>query len=173
MDDEFFWVNLVPWLGPFEVVRIMCMTSKVSMSVLSNVVFSISVVNLAELVKTCKSRHSMLDTVMSVVYSHPSMIHSQCANGDTALHVSARRGDWLLVSLLVSFGADVNRVGAGDMTPLHCAAYGKSFRSIEILLNSGARSGEKDAMGRWPEDWATMQQCWDMATRLRHHRKRN
>ena len=171
MDDEIIWTNVVVFLGQFDSVKILTRLSQCSRDVMHRIVWPAVSGNFAELVKTHRNRIALLDTVISMLKGNAGCVNDECMNGDTALHVSAKRGDVHLVSLLVHFRANVCRPGSGEMTPLHCAAFGKNLRCVEILLGARADPAVKDALGRWPEDWATTQQCWDIATMLRKTRK--
>ena len=69
------------------------------------------------------------------------------ADGDTCLHVAARRGDVRSLALLLKAGADPNDVGDMKSTPLH---YAKDPKVIEMLLAAGASDKIKNAFGRTP-----------------------
>jgi len=68
-------------------------------------------------------------------------------DGDTCLHVAARRGDLRSVELLVSAGLDVNRQGDMGCTPLH---YAKTKAIVDLLLAAGARTDIENDFGKSP-----------------------
>jgi ankyrin repeat protein len=68
-------------------------------------------------------------------------------DGDTCLHVAARRGDVRSVELLLKAGADPNDLGDMKSTPLHCA---RDPRIVEMLLAAGASDTIRNAFGRTP-----------------------
>ena len=68
-------------------------------------------------------------------------------DGDTCLHVAARRGNLRVVELLVKAGLNVNQPGDMGSTPLHCAS---ETDVIAFLLASGASTQIQDEFGRYP-----------------------
>jgi ankyrin repeat protein len=68
-------------------------------------------------------------------------------DGDTCLHVAARRGDVRSVVLLLKAGADPNDLGDMQSTPLH---YAKDPEIIAMLLAAGASDKVTNAFGRTP-----------------------
>ena len=68
-------------------------------------------------------------------------------DGDTCLHIAARRGDAQSVRLLLKAGLDVNALGDMGTTPLHCA---KTDEIVSLLLAAGASTDIRDAFGRVP-----------------------
>ncbi len=61
------------------------------------------------------------------------------SEGDTPLHVYARRNDGWAVRVLLQAGADPNAVGDMGETPLHIAARLGSAETLAALLAAGAR----------------------------------
>lgn len=69
--------------------------------------------------------------------------------GDTALHVAAAQTDTAeITTLLVQAGSDVNALGNGGATPLHCAAQAGLLDTARLLLGYGAEAGMKDKGGQ-------------------------
>ena len=69
------------------------------------------------------------------------------SDGDTCLHVAARRGNLRAVQLLVKAGLDVDRTGDMGSTALHCAS---TPEVVAFLLASGASTEIKNEFGRYP-----------------------
>ena len=68
-------------------------------------------------------------------------------DGDTCLHIAARRGDIRSIELLLKAGLDINDRGDMGATPLHCA---KTQEVIEFLVANGASVDIRDEFGRLP-----------------------
>ncbi|WP_298961913.1 ankyrin repeat domain-containing protein [uncultured Roseibium sp.] len=68
----------------------------------------------------------------------PVTVDSRDADGDTPLHVLARRGNNYGLERLIEAGADVNAIGDMSETPLHVALHQKNLVAVELLLNAGA-----------------------------------
>lgn len=68
-------------------------------------------------------------------------------DGDTCLHVAARRGDVRAAELLIKAGVDINRKGDMSCTPLHCA---KTKEMVMLLLANGAATDIVNEFGRSP-----------------------
>lgn len=69
-------------------------------------------------------------------------------HGDTALHIAAGQRDAVeIATLLVHAGADVNALGNGRATPLHCAAHNGQLDVVRVLLDHGALGGVEDEAG--------------------------
>lgn len=101
-----------------------------------------------------------------------SILNLTAANGDSLVHLLCRKGEASILRMFVSHALiDVNRLGAGDMTLLHCSAFAKNTELCKMLINRGADPGIKDSIGRLPEDWATVQGAHELCTFLRHCRK--
>ncbi|XP_066157448.1 ankyrin repeat family A protein 2 [Euwallacea fornicatus] len=60
------------------------------------------------------------------------------SNNLTALHWSAAYGQYNAVELLISFNADVNKLGPDEESPLILAASGGHHEVVRLLLNHGA-----------------------------------
>ncbi|ENN71386.1 hypothetical protein YQE_11933, partial [Dendroctonus ponderosae] len=65
-------------------------------------------------------------------------------NGLTALHWSAAYGQYNTVELLVSYNADVNKLGPDEETPLILAASGGHHEVVKLLLSHGAKVDHVD-----------------------------
>ncbi|MBI3928307.1 MAG: ankyrin repeat domain-containing protein [Armatimonadetes bacterium] len=75
-------------------------------------------------------------------------------DGDTALHVLARRSDRSeVIKLLVSKGADVDAHGWEGFTPLHQAVIGDSSENVKVLLSCGADVNARNEHGQTPLHW--------------------
>lgn len=70
-------------------------------------------------------------------------------DGDTCLHIAARRDDLRSIALLLKAGANVNDLGDMNTTPLHCA---RNPSVISTLLAAGASTTIRDDFGRLPLD---------------------
>ena len=68
-------------------------------------------------------------------------------DGDTCLHIAARRGNLRAVELLIKAGLDVNRQGDMGCTPLHIA---RTSEIVAILLASGASTSIENEFGQAP-----------------------
>ena len=68
-------------------------------------------------------------------------------DGDTCLHIAARRGDVRSVALLLRAGLDPNDRGDMGTTPLHCASNPEVFA---LLLARGASPEVINDFGRKP-----------------------
>ena len=88
-------------------------------------------------------------TVSSGGYKHDSLLH-------LAIHTG--RIEW--VRTLVEKGADVNRRGAWNMTPLHEAARLGQPEMVRLLLAKGADTTARDGIGsKTPREWV----LWEIA----------
>lgn len=84
----------------------------------------------------------------------PVTVDSRDADGDTPLHVLARRGNNYGIERLIEAGADVNAVGDMSETPLHIALHKKNIVAVELLLNAGAGVSLVSEFGQSPQDIA-------------------
>uniref|UniRef100_A0A665VVK6 Ankyrin 1, erythrocytic a n=1 Tax=Echeneis naucrates TaxID=173247 RepID=A0A665VVK6_ECHNA len=74
---------------------------------------------------------------------NPDVLSKVCGclctcNGITPLHIASRRGNVIMVRLLLDRGALIDAKTKDELTPLHCAARNGHSRIIEILLDHGA-----------------------------------
>jgi ankyrin repeat protein len=79
------------------------------------------------------------DPINPLVYVAP--------DGDTCLHVAARRGNLRAVELLVKAGLNIDEPGDMGFTPLHCAS---KPEIIAFLVASGASTEIKNEFGQLP-----------------------
>src|SRR5262245_34660346 len=83
--------------------------------------------------------------------------------GETPLHIAARRGDAAMVQMLLDHGADLHARLRGfnqnhqDRTVLMDAAIGKNLDVVKLLIARGADLFAKDASGFTALDWAGFQ----------------
>lgn len=71
-------------------------------------------------------------------------------NGETRLHIAARRDDVYLAAELLKKGADIDARDAGDVTPLHTAILNNSLETARLLINNGADIKARDNTGKTP-----------------------
>lgn len=74
-------------------------------------------------------------------------IDSRDSDGDTPLHVIARRGDVAAVSVLLAAGANPNAIGDMGETPLHVAIAKGSIQVVNALMRNGARADIRSEFG--------------------------
>jgi ankyrin repeat protein len=67
-------------------------------------------------------------------------------NFSAPLHVAVSKGDLEVVRKFIAYGANVNEQ-AEDMTPLMIAARYNKVEIIKVLLENGARPGDKNEQG--------------------------
>ncbi|KAK9115625.1 hypothetical protein Sjap_014572 [Stephania japonica] len=72
---------------------------------------------------------------------------ASCLQGWSLLHLACHNDDWVMVELLLLFGADINKCDFHGRTPLHhCVSRGNNSLA-KYLLRRGARSSLKDGGG--------------------------
>eukprot|EP00899_Mesostigma_viride_P001459 jgi/Mesvir1/11313/Mv25184-RA.1 len=81
----------------------------------------------------------------------------QDADGRTALHLAARRGDLDAVRLCVKKGDDINARDKGKYTPLILASIRGHHGVVRLLVERGADVDARDYMGDTALDWARRQ----------------
>jgi ankyrin repeat protein len=80
-------------------------------------------------------------------------VHSERADGETALHIVAKWGDADAIAVLVEAGAKIDKVGEDCNTPLHYAAMLGNKEAAECLVHLGAKCS-KDRYGNSPSQLA-------------------
>lgn len=75
--------------------------------------------------------------------------------GATPLTTASSCGNYVIVSLLIKNGAEVNKkaLNGVEYTALHAASYYSHYEVAEILLKGGASLSEKDVNGQTPLHW--------------------
>jgi hypothetical protein len=76
--------------------------------------------------------------------------------GNSPLHVAITWGDLEAVKLLVQSGADIDRAGEREETPLHHAIAMSEFPIARYLVSLGANQHAKNQDGKLPRDL-----CWE------------
>jgi hypothetical protein len=179
MDDEVVLSNVLPFLTPKQSYLLFSRLSSTSHSILVrnsdswNTAYPVC--NFPEFIKELW-RLGDLENLLNNLFvalrkDREAAINQSLVNGDCLVHFLCRKAYCPAVHLVVQSGIDVNLKGSGDMTPLHCAAFGKSDAIVDLLLRAGADPNIPDAIGRLPEDWATVQQNYVMARKLRKTRE--
>lgn len=81
------------------------------------------------------------------------------SNGKQPLHVAAFHGNTATVEFLISMGADVNAKDASGDTVVKTVVYGgcnaERIKTLQLLMDSGAKPDLADRGGRTPLDHAT------------------
>jgi len=72
------------------------------------------------------------------------------SDGNSLLHIAARRGEENIFELLLSHGGDVHAVNKYKMTPLHYAAIGGNEKIARILIDNGADVNKQNHGGWTP-----------------------
>lgn len=75
--------------------------------------------------------------------------------GDSPLHIVSIWGDCEAISILVSSGANIDAIGEGGLSPLHCAVEQNKPEAILLLRRLGAKS-IKDSDGETPLSLANL-----------------
>ncbi len=78
-------------------------------------------------------------------------VHTERFGGETALHIWAKWGGAEAIRVLVANGADINKPGEDDNTPLHYAAMFGKLSAIEALVSLGA-ANPRDRYGNYAID---------------------
>lgn len=184
MDEAVVVENVVPFLNPGQAMRVFPRMSRGVGQVFSQRLTGhwwscpdwIDNVELfacwKDRLSSEQDRHSAVDELFVLLLQSPAQLMDLTAvNGDTVLHVVCRKGEWTLVDLVLRFDVNVNVRGAGDLTPLHCAAFARSESVCRALVAAHANAALRDSIGRLPENWASVQQAHQLATFLRQTRK--
>ena len=86
--------------------------------------------------------------VLDSLQRDPSLVSKRTADGWTGTHLACYYGHPEVLSVLLSFGADVNCTGpTGYGTPLHLATAGGYETIVTMLLANGATLDDRDAAG--------------------------
>jgi ankyrin repeat protein len=80
-------------------------------------------------------------------------VRSERFTGETALHIYAKWGDPEAIRILVANGADIDKRGEDDNTPLHYAAMLGQLAATQCLVELGAANC-RDRYGNRPIDLA-------------------
>lgn len=96
------------------------------------------------------------DLVAKFLQADPSAANARKPDGETSLHLAARRGHIEVAKLLISSGADVNAVDndRNKITPLHWAASYAGPEMVALLLEHDADAEAKTWDNRTPLVWA-------------------
>lgn len=74
-----------------------------------------------------------------------------CAkNGETLIHVAAKRGLPDIVEILLKHGVDPNQRAALGDTPLHWATFRGNLEAVKLLLSNGADPNQRNVVGDTP-----------------------
>lgn len=95
--------------------------------------------------------------VLDFILNHIQLIDVDDVDkdGKTALHISAIKGNFQAVQLLLDFGADPRLRDKVNRTATHWAAESDHHEVVLLLLESGSTGFEKDTDGKCPIHIAT------------------
>ncbi|MCF8083596.1 MAG: ankyrin repeat domain-containing protein [Deltaproteobacteria bacterium] len=99
-----------------------------------------------------KALDNLLQSVSDVLFpdelgNKKIAINTRDSDGDTPLHVIARRNDLKGTKILVNAGADVNAIDDMGETPLHVALSQKTKEIVKALLEAGANPNIRSEFG--------------------------
>jgi serine/threonine-protein phosphatase 6 regulatory ankyrin repeat subunit A len=101
-------------------------------------------------------KEGVVETIFLLLQESPdvadckSMVNLPDVAGNTCLHVAARYGHKMALTLLVQYGAEVNKAGKAGMTALHLAARYGNTDCVRFLVEKSARVDVIDDNGRTP-----------------------
>ena len=177
MENEPVLINVIPFLTcveGFRIFSILCVFSRDvwHKKIQTNLSFHSSYLNLDDIkAKLSNNLPGVTEEVFRALLKTPSSsLKATATNGDELMHIFARKGHASIIQLLIQFKADVNSIGSGRMTPLHCAAFAKSEYACKTLLSARADPCLKDSLSRLPEDWARLQSIPELNDLLRNAR---
>lgn len=88
-------------------------------------------------------------------------------NGNTALHIASYKGHVALVVYLLSIGDNVNKLSLRQSSsPLHEACRSSSVKTVDVLLEKGARVAATDRINETPLHKAIREGSVDVVRRL-------
>lgn len=83
-----------------------------------------------------------------LIKSVPFAFKATAANGDTALHLAARRRDVDMVRILVDYGTNVDTQNGEGQTPLHIAAAEGDEALLKYFYGVRASASIADNQGK-------------------------
>jgi ankyrin repeat protein len=110
--------------------------------------------------------------IKALLEEEESLVHARDADGSTALHCAAWKGNADVAALLLDAGADINAQSSNSHyggTPLHAAAHGNQRAVAEVLLARGADTGAVSCNGRTPIEETAIHRATGVANLLRKH----
>ena len=90
----------------------------------------------------------------NLLFSAGAKVDMQGAEGRSALHVTALRGDVDMAKVLIERGARLNQADSSGNSPIHLAALRGGPYMLEMLLKAGADPKAKNREGKTPFDLA-------------------
>eukprot|EP01080_Neovahlkampfia_damariscottae_P008073 gene8073-12534_t len=88
-----------------------------------------------ELLKTIQE--GQIDLMVDLLNEDKTLVNKEDGAGRTPLHFAASHDRYLMIPILIQYGANVNGLDLDQYTPLVLAVKHKSDKSIEVLLEKG------------------------------------
>lgn len=98
-----------------------------------------------------EDNRALLKNILCIV---PELTMLRSTTGSSALHYCVLEEKPESLTLLLSFGCDINSRNYYEETPLHWAAKSGKEKTCRILLDSGADINAEDFDGNTPLHWA-------------------
>lgn len=99
------------------------------------------------LIQVVKSHDCTLKKVKRLITANNEIVHDQDMHGCTALALAIPRNETKIISLLLDFGADINKANNEGVTPLMVAMRYGSESLIKYLITKKAKIDASDSNG--------------------------
>ncbi|PKK42212.1 hypothetical protein CI102_14193, partial [Trichoderma harzianum] len=96
--------------------------------------------------------------MVKILLLYHAVIDARDCNGETPLHIAARKGRINVINLLLEFKANIHLRSKKEETPPHIAV--AHPEAVEALLKAGADPNSVDKETQTPLHCAVLQECW-------------